>query len=47
MLEFPLGKHDDTVDAAAYIPQILRKPGRAKAKGYDRAYVPVNKVTGY
>ena len=47
MMEFPLGKHDDTVDAAAYIVQILRKPGKARAKGYTSAYVPRNSVTGY
>lgn len=47
MIEFPLGKHDDTVDAVSYIPQIFRKPGKAKSKGYDTVYTPLNSVTGY
>ena len=47
LLEFPLGKHDDTVDCAAYIPQISRKPGKSKGKGLDTVYEPRNSVTGY
>ena len=47
MIEFPLGRHDDMVDAVSYIPQIMRKPGKAKSKGYDTVYVPHNAVTGY
>lgn len=47
MIEFPLGKHDDHVDAASYIPQIMRKPGKSERKGYDTVYTPINNVTGY
>ena len=47
MMEFPLGKHDDLVDAISYIPQIMRKPGKQKSKGYDSCYDPGNSITGY
>lgn len=47
MMEFPFGKHDDTVDAAAYIPQIMRKPGKGKGLGVNTVYTPINPVTGY
>lgn len=47
MLEFPFGKHDDSVDAAAYVPQIMRKPGKDTGKKRKSAYKPSNTVTGY
>ena len=47
MIEFPLGKHDDTVDAASYITQIMRKPGKSKGIGIDTPYEPLNSTTGY
>jgi len=47
MMEFPLGKHDDTVDAVTYIPQIMRKPSRGKSLGVDSTYEPRNSITGY
>lgn len=47
LLEFPLGKHDDTVDAVTYLPQIMRKPGRAGNRTLEPAYKPHNAITGY
>lgn len=44
LMEFPFSKHDDTLDALAYILQIL-KPGRATTR---RRYSHIRKsVTGY
>ena len=47
MIQFPLGKHDDTVDAVSYIPQIMRKPGKGAARGYKSAHEPTYSSTGY
>lgn len=47
MAQFPLGKHDDTVDAASYIPQIKRKPGKREKPLGDVPYASANTVTGY
>jgi len=46
LLEFPLGKHDDTVDALAYLPQIMRRPARKKLD-VTTVHVPANIFTGY
>lgn len=46
LLEFPVGKHDDTVDALAYILQLM-KAGRKRTRALEEAYIPVNSVTGY
>lgn len=46
LLEFPVGRHDDTVDALAYILQLM-KAGRKRTRALEEAYNPVNSVTGY
>ena len=46
LLEFPLGKHDDTVDTLTYLPQIMRRPARKKLD-VTTVHVPANTFTGY
>lgn len=46
LLEFPLGKHDDTVDTLTYIPQIMCKPPRKKLD-VTTVHIPANSITGY
>lgn len=48
MLQFPLGQHDDCVDAVSYLPQIIRKPGKGIHRGVDTVYNdPIYSSTGY
>jgi predicted phage terminase large subunit-like protein len=46
MVTFPHAKHDDCVDAAAYIPQIMRKPAKSTVKRKYN-YTPTTTATGY
>lgn len=46
LLEFPFSEHDDTVDALAYMEQLL-KPVRTKSKPLEYVYTPKSKVTNY
>lgn len=47
MVEFPFGKHDDTVDCVAYILQIWRKPSKHQSTMQTLPCEPRNTVTGY
>ena len=46
LLEFPMGKHDDTVDAAVYVEQML-KPLRTGRRKKPVDYKPTSSITGY
>jgi predicted phage terminase large subunit-like protein len=46
LLEFPVGVHDDTVDALAYVLQLL-KPGKLSILKRKYAYNLGNRFTGY
>lgn len=46
MVTFPHAKHDDCVDAAAYIPQISIKPANSNIRR-TYSYTPTCSVTGY
>lgn len=46
LLEFPMSAHDDCVDTAAYVEQLLRPvTGFRRKREYD--YTPSNSITGY
>ena len=46
LLEFPMSAHDDIVDCAAYVEQLLRPlAGSKRKREYD--YTPSNSITGY
>ena len=46
LLEFPVGKHDDMIDALAYVLQLL-KAGNIKTEIQKYSYDPANSVTNY
>jgi predicted phage terminase large subunit-like protein len=46
LTEFPFSEHDDTVDALAYIEQLLR-PAAAKVQSREYHYKPLNATTNY
>lgn len=47
LVTFPHAKHDDTVDAATYIPRLMVKPAPQRRSNRRYTYTPTNSVTGY
>ena len=47
LLEFPFSKHDDTADALAYLPQLLRAGSYSRTKRRKQAPRKRNSVVGY
>lgn len=46
LLDFPMTSNDDTVDAAAYVEQML-KPAKSSRKRKEEPYQPTSSITGY
>ena len=46
LLDFPMTSNDDTVDAAAYVEQML-KPVKSSRKRKEEPYQPTSSITGY